>query len=285
MSTAGTKTKQKRNWLTLYDCNKSRKRFSFSTTSSSSRLPWGHKQNNIYYPLPLLDERSRAGGGGWRTECPYLLSSFVRQHSELHREALQWLTQRPPGALWGGQGGKRWSIWAQCAAENSIITGTECNTVAPQLPNAFQAHYHEETQQHRGFWTVLTFVFSVQNLWILEKDFNLISIIMKYLSSLPNMRRSVAFSFERSAIFSALSRSLWKLLWMFLISSLLVENWDWMSAGRYSYRTGWTNLKMQVMFARGDCTKIFFLFHHISMWRTFAWVAILLVMNSSPVFL
>lgn len=60
---------------------------------------------------------------------------------------------------------------------------------------------------------------------------------MKYLSSLPNMRRSVAFSLERSAIFSALSRSLWKLLWIFLIRSLLVENWAWMSAGRYSYRT------------------------------------------------
>lgn len=53
---------------------------------------------------------------------------------------------------------------------------------------------------------------------------NLVLIIIKYLSSLPNMRRSAAFSFERSAIFSALSRSLWKLLWMFLIISLLVEN-------------------------------------------------------------
>lgn len=50
--------------LTLYDCNKSKKRFSFSTTSSSSRLPWGHKQNNIYCPLPLWDELCRAGGGG-----------------------------------------------------------------------------------------------------------------------------------------------------------------------------------------------------------------------------
>lgn len=50
------------------------------------------------------------------------------------------------------------------------------------------------------------------------------------------MSRSVAFSLERSAIFSARSRSLWKLLWIFLISSLLEENWAWMSAGRYSYR-------------------------------------------------
>lgn len=53
---------------------------------------------------------------------PYLLSSFVRQHSELHREALQRLTQGPPGALWRGQGGKRRSIWAQRAAENDDIT-------------------------------------------------------------------------------------------------------------------------------------------------------------------
>lgn len=50
------------------------------------------------------------------------------------------------------------------------------------------------------------------------------------------MRRSVAFSLERSAIFSALSRSLWKLVWIFLISSLLVKNWAWISAGRYSYK-------------------------------------------------
>ena len=58
--------------------------------------------------------------------------------------------------------------------------------------------------------------------------------IVTYLSSLPNMSKSVAFSLERSAIFSARSRSLWKLLWMFLINSLLAENWFWMSVGRYS---------------------------------------------------
>lgn len=120
--------------------------------------------------------------------------------------------------------------------KNSIITRAECNIVVSQLPNSFRADNHEKTQ-HRGFGILLTFVFSAQKLWQ-EKDF--IPIIMKYLSSLPNMRRSVAFSFERSAIFSALSRSFWKLLWIFLISSLLVENWAWMSAGRYSYKTNAT---------------------------------------------
>lgn len=121
-------------------------------------------------------------------------------------------------------------------SKNSIITRAECNIVVSQLPNSFRADNHEKTQ-HRGFGILLTFVFSAQKLWQ-EKDF--IPIIMKYLSSLPNMRRSVAFSFERSAIFSALSRSFWKLLWIFLISSLLVENWAWMSAGRYSYKTNAT---------------------------------------------
>lgn len=45
--------------LTLYDCSKSRKRFSFSTTSSSSRRPWGHQHNNIHYSC-----RFWAAGGG-----------------------------------------------------------------------------------------------------------------------------------------------------------------------------------------------------------------------------
>lgn len=35
-----------------------------------------------------------------------LLSSLVRQHGELHRQTLQRLPQRPPGALRRGQGGK-----------------------------------------------------------------------------------------------------------------------------------------------------------------------------------
>lgn len=47
--------------LTLYDCSKSKNRLSFSTTSSSSRLPWGHVQNNIYFCH--LAHYSRAGGG------------------------------------------------------------------------------------------------------------------------------------------------------------------------------------------------------------------------------
>lgn len=47
--------------LTLYDCSKSKKILSFSTTSSSSRLPWGHFQNRIYFcHLPY---HGRAGGG------------------------------------------------------------------------------------------------------------------------------------------------------------------------------------------------------------------------------
>ena len=91
-----------------------------------------------------------------------------------------------------------------------------------------------------------------------ESDFNFIWRITKYLSSLPNMSRSVAFSFERSAIFSALSRSLWKLLWIFLISSLLVENWAWMSAGRYSYRENNKKvLQVIVWWGGGDCAKQF----------------------------
>lgn len=34
-----------------------------------------------------------------RGRGPYLLSSFVRQHGELHRQILQRLAQGPPGAL------------------------------------------------------------------------------------------------------------------------------------------------------------------------------------------
>ena len=92
-------------------------------------------------------------------------------------------------------------------------------------------HYYRNRMKHcciqaakRRIFEYQHFVFSVQHLCMPESDFNFIWRIMKYLSSLPNMSRSVAFSFERSAIFSALSRSLWKLLWIFLISSLLVEN-------------------------------------------------------------
>lgn len=109
---------------------------------------------------------------------------------------------------------------------------------------------------------------------------------MKYLSSLPNMRRSAAFSFERSAIFSALSRSLWKLLWIFLMSSLLVENWTWMSVGRYSYKNRRDKSLLWLWYLKSrtfNREEGWFFF--LSMWQTFAWVASLLVMNSSPIFL
>lgn len=96
---------------------------------------------------------------------------------------------------------------------------------------------------------------------------------LTYLSSLPNISRSVAFSLERSAIFSALSRSLLKLLWTFLINSRLVENWAWMSAGRYSYRK-------ERQLSTGNSLSF-----SLNAQQTLAWVAILLVMNSSPVFL
>lgn len=44
--------------------------------------------------------------------------------------------------------------------KNSVITGAGWNIVVSELPNSFQGNNHEETQQHRGFGDLLTFVFS-----------------------------------------------------------------------------------------------------------------------------
>lgn len=148
---------------------------------------------------------------GWRSGGFYLLSSFVRQHGELRRQTLQRLTQSPPGALrWWKRGWKRGTIWAQ-------------NTAGKKTK----------------IWQMDAVHFD--NILIGRNcSINTISLSQNYpfthLSSLPNIRRSVAFSLERTAIFSALSRSLLKLLWMFLIKSRLVKNWAWISAGRYSCR-------------------------------------------------
>lgn len=139
----------------------------------------------------------------------YLLSSFVRQHNKLHRQALKRLTQSPPSALCGGQGGKGGSLRAQSAADDNIII------IVRRISYCIPAS-------------------QLQRICILLRKPLDFPLITEYLSSWPNKSRSVAFSCERSAIFSALSRSRWKLLWIFLISSLLVENWAWMSAGRYS---------------------------------------------------
>ena len=179
---------------------------------------------------------------GWRTEgctCWAALSDNTANSTD--RLFRDW--RSVPQVLW--EEAKEGIVEASdpsVLSENSVITEPDCNMVASELPNSFQTNNRDDT----GFGALLTFVFSVQNLCILQEDFNFIPSIMKYLSSRPNMRRSVAFSLERSAILSALSRSFWKLLWIFLISSLLVENWAWMSAGRYSYKTEPINIEIDV---------------------------------------
>lgn len=164
----------------------------------------------------------------------YLLSSFVRQHSELHRKALQRLAQGPPGALWRGQGGKRRGIWAQCTAENTILQREKVILWCASCQTHFKLTTRNRITDNTEDLNLIT---KNSNTCGYYRKIKFIPVIIKYLSSLPNMRRSDALSLERSTIFSALSRSLWKLLWIFLIISLLVENWAWMSAGRYSCNT------------------------------------------------
>lgn len=212
--------------LTLYDCSRSRKRLSFSTTSSFSRLPWGR------FPRQhLLAQDSRAGGGdggvGGYTCWAALSDSTANSTDRLFRD---W--RRVPQVAWEeAQGGRG----------------------EPSEPNKLQ----ETTRLSDGRRAVGRHAHRP----------------ITHLSSLPNISRSVAFSLERSAIFSALSRSLLKLLWIFLINSRLVENWPWMSAGRYSYQR-------ERQLSTGNS-----LWFSISARQTLAWVAILLVMNSSPVLL
>lgn len=95
-------------------------------TAANPRTDWAFPRHR---PLPVSPEDiskttfffchlahySRAGGG-MAEGGVHLLSSFVRQHSELHRQTLQRLTQSPPGALRRGPGWERGTIRAQNAA-------------------------------------------------------------------------------------------------------------------------------------------------------------------------
>lgn len=174
-----------------------------------------------------MDKCSRAGGGDeglrfctcWAALSDSTANSTDRLFRDWRRVPQVLCEEAKEGRVEPSEPSVLWKT-VLCQGQNVSMQNVK-------LPNSFQANSQEESWQHWGC--------RAQNLWILEKD--CIAIGIKYLSSLPNIRRSVAFSLERSAIFSALSRSLWKLLWIFLISSLLVENWTWMSVGRHSYNT------------------------------------------------
>lgn len=55
-----------------------------------------------------------------------------------------------------------------------MITGKECNNVVGVVPNSFQANNHgDNTTEEEDLNLIMkTFVFSVQNLWIQQKDFS-----------------------------------------------------------------------------------------------------------------
>lgn len=206
--------------LTLYDCSKSKKKLSFSTTSSSSRLPWGHFQN-IYFCH--LAHYSRAGGG-------------MEELGVLPAEQLCLTARQTP----------------QTDSSETDAEPPRCSETRPRM----EERTHLSPERCRGkkqkFGKRMQFIStapsSVENA-ANPRDINTISLSQNrpftYLSSLPNIRRSVAFSLERSAIFSALSRSLLKLLWIFLINSRLVKNWAWISAGRSSCRKSQHNSERQ----------------------------------------
>lgn len=161
-----------------------------------------------------LDECSRAGGeeggrGVWSRTCWAALSDSTANSTD--RFFRDW--RRVPQVLCEEAKEGRAEVSEPRELPRNIDSGRGSETLSCQT--------YREAQR---IWNLI-------NISVPPKAWRT-PLILKYLSSLPNMRRSDALSFERSAIFSALSRSLWKLLWIFLISSRLVENWAWMSAGR-----------------------------------------------------